>query len=131
MIGLDSNVLVRDVMQDDAKQSPKATRLIESLTPESPGFVPLVTLVEFVWVLTASYNLTREQVAAAIDALLRSKELVLDRSAAVAQTLRNFRQGCADFADSLIKRATAEAGCDRTMIFDIPASKRAGMSLIT
>ncbi len=51
MIGLDTNVVVRYIMQDDPKQSPKATRLIESLTSDAPGFVPLVAVIELVWVL--------------------------------------------------------------------------------
>ena len=50
MIGLDTNVLVRYVMQDDPSQSPRATRLIEALQPDAPGFVPVVALVELVWV---------------------------------------------------------------------------------
>ena len=54
MIGLDFNVLVRYVMQDDPKQSPKATRLIESLGSDEPGFVPLVAVVEWVSVLASS-----------------------------------------------------------------------------
>ena len=58
MIGLDTNVLVRCIMQDDVKQSPKANRLIESLTAESPGFVPLVALIELVWALASCHDLT-------------------------------------------------------------------------
>lgn len=52
MIGLDTNVLVRYVAQDDSEQSPKATRLIESLSADSPGFISIVSVVELVWVLT-------------------------------------------------------------------------------
>ena len=58
MIGLDTNVLARYVMQDDPRQSRlRATRLIELLSAESPGFVPVVTLVELVWVLSGSHGL--------------------------------------------------------------------------
>lgn len=46
MIGLDTHVLVRYIMQDDAKQSPKATALIESLDSEHPGFITVVSVVE-------------------------------------------------------------------------------------
>ena len=52
MIGLDTNVLVRYVMQDDPEQSVRATALVESLSVEQPGFVALVAVVELVWVLT-------------------------------------------------------------------------------
>lgn len=131
MIGLDTNVLVRYVMQDDPKQSQKASRLIESLTPEGPGFVPLVSLVELVWVLTACYDLTREQVGQALEALLRAKEVVLDRAEQVSQALRTFAAGSADFADCLIERTAAAAGCEKAMTFDAGAAKAAGMTLIT
>jgi len=130
MLGLDTNVLVRYVMQDDPKQSAKAARLIESLSPEAPGFVPRVALIEFVWVLTSCYDLSREQVGQALDALLRAKEVVLEQAEQVAQALRNFRSGPADFADCLIERSSAAAGCELTMTFDAAAVKTAGMTLI-
>jgi predicted nucleic-acid-binding protein len=131
MIGLDTNVLVRYVMQDDPKQSQKASKLIESLTSEAPGFVPLVALIELVWVLTSCYDLTREQVAQALDALLRAKEIVLERAEQVSQALRTFGAGSADLADCLIERTAAAAGCGKTMTFDAGASKFAGMTLAT
>jgi predicted nucleic-acid-binding protein len=131
MIGLDTNVLVRYVMQDDPKQSQKASRLIESLTPEAPGFVPLVSLVELVWVLTSCYDLTRDQVGQALEGLLRAKEIVLDRAEQVSQALRTFGASSADFADCLIERTAAAAGCEKTMTFDAGAAKAAGMTLIT
>ncbi len=131
MIGLDTNVLVRYVMQDDPRQAEKASRVIESLTPESPGFVPVVALVELVWVLSSCYDLTREQVGQALDALLRTKEILLDRADQVAQALRAFRASAAEFADCLIERTAAAAGCEHTMTFDSGVAKRAGMRLIT
>lgn len=131
MIGLDTNVLVRYVMQDDPKQSQKASRVIESLTPEAPGFVPLVALVELVWVLSSCYDLTREQIGQGLEALLHAKELVLDRAEQVSQALRTFRAGSADFAGCLIERTAAAAGCEKTMTFDAGAVKAAGMTLIT
>jgi predicted nucleic-acid-binding protein len=130
MIGLDTNVLVRYIMQDDPKQSPKATRLIESLTKDQPGFVPLVAVVELVWVLSSSYLLNRNEAAEALDLLLRSKEIVIDRAELVLQAQRRFAQGGADFADCLIERIAHAQGCDTTMTFDAGAVKAAGMTLV-
>jgi predicted nucleic-acid-binding protein len=130
MIGLDTNVLVRYIMQDDPKQSPKASRLIEGLTPQEPGFVPLVSVIELVWVLGSAYRLGRQQVATALELLLRSKELVLDRPDQVLQAQRRYKAGNADFADCLIERLAHEAGCTATMTFDAAAAKSAGMTLI-
>ena len=128
MIGLDTNVLVRYVMQDDPRQSPRATRLIESLSPDEPGFVPVVALVELVWVLSGSYGLDRKQVATVLDTLLRSKELVLDRAELVTQALNRYSAAGADFADALIERIAAAAGCSATMSFDAGALKVAAMT---
>ena len=130
MIGLDTNVLVRYVLQDDARQSPRASRLIESLSVDEPGFVPVVTLVELAWVLGAGYKLPRVQLAAVLETLLRSKELVIDRADLVMQALARFSTGSADFADALIERTAAAAGCTTTMTFDLGAAKAAGMTLV-
>jgi predicted nucleic-acid-binding protein len=130
MIGLDTNVLVRYIMQDDPKQSPRATRLVESLTSEQPGFVPLLAIVELVWVLSSSYGLTRDQLVEALDLLLRSKEIVVDRADLVLQAQRRFAKGGADFSDCLIERIAQAHGCDATMTFDAGAAKAAGMTLV-
>ncbi len=130
MTGLDTNVLVRYVMQDDPRQSPRATRLIESLSSEEPGFISIVTFVELVWVLSGSYGLGRAQVAQVLETLLRSKELVVDRAELVTQALSRFVTAGADFADALIERIAAGAGCAATMTFDAGAAKAAGMTLV-
>jgi predicted nucleic-acid-binding protein len=130
MIGLDTNVLVRYMMQDDAKQSPRATRLVESLSADAPGFVPLVAVVELAWILSSAYDLEREQLVQAFEGLLRTKELVIERAEVVWQALRAFQSANADFADCLLARSAASAGCEKTMTFDRGAAKSAGMTLL-
>jgi predicted nucleic-acid-binding protein len=131
MIGLDTNVLVRYIMQDDARQSALATRLVESLSVELPGFVPLVSVVELAWVLSSAYALDRGQVVQAVESLLRTKEIVVERAEIVWKALRVFQRANADFADCLIERSAAVAGCDRTMTFDRGAARSCGMTLVT
>ena len=130
MIGLDANVLVRYIMQDDVKQTAKATTLIESLSAAAPGFITLVSVIELVWVLSACYDLSRAQVAQALEIILRSKQLIVDQAEHVVRALRVFSAGNADFADCLIERMAASAGCAQTMTFDSAAAKTAGMTLI-
>ena len=130
MIGLDTNVLVRYIMQDDPKQSPKASALIESLDSENPGFITVVSVVELYWVLTSSYGLTGQQVKQALEVLLRTKQIIVDRADQVLRALRVFDGGKADFADCLIERTAVSAGCEQTMTFDVGAAKHAGMTLI-
>jgi predicted nucleic-acid-binding protein len=130
MIGLDTNVLVRYIMQDDAKQAPLATRLVESLSAEAPGFLPLVAVVELAWVLSSAYDLDRAQLVEAFEGVLRTKELVIERAEVVWKALRAFQSANADFADCLIAHSAASAGCEKTMTFDRGAAKSAGMTLM-
>ena len=130
MIGLDTNVLVRYIMQDDARQAAKANKLMESLTAREPGFIALVSVVELVWVLSSAYDLKRSRIVQALDLMLRSTQLVVDQADQVLRALRAYDAGKADFADCLIERTAAAAGCVRTMTFDVAAAKTAGMTLI-
>ena len=132
MIGLDTNVLVRYIMQDDPKQSPKASKLIESLDGDNPGYITHVCVIELYWVLTSCYELTGEQVTQALEAILRTKQLMVERADQVMRAMQVFAQakGKADFADCLIERSASSAGCTQTMTFDIGAYKHAGMTLV-
>ena len=130
MTGGDTNVPVRYVMQDDAKQSARATELVETLTVDSLGFVPLVAVIEFVSVLSSAYGLDRSRLVAALEGLLRTKELVVERAETVWKAVRAYQSSSADFADCLIERSAASAGCARTVTFDRGAAKQCGMTLI-
>ncbi|PCJ23170.1 MAG: VapC toxin family PIN domain ribonuclease [SAR86 cluster bacterium] len=130
MIGLDTNVLVRYIMQDDPKQAAKATKLVESLTPTEPGFVTLVTVVELFWVLSSAFELSRGQIVEAFDGLVRAKQLVVEQREQVVRALRAYGASSADFPDCLIERTATAAGCAKVMTFDVGASKQTGMTLI-
>jgi predicted nucleic-acid-binding protein len=130
MIGLDTNVLARYIMQDDVKQAALASRLVESLSAQNLGFVPLVVVVELSWVLISAYKLRREDLALALEGVLRSKEWVVEKADTVWQAVRLFKAGSADFADCLIARSAAGSGCEKTMTFDKSAAKTAGMTLL-
>jgi len=130
MIGLDTNILVRYIAQDDPKQSPKATRLIESLSIDARGYVGVVSVVELVWVLTDCYQMTKDGLCEVLETLLRTKEIVVANADIVWQALRLFKGGKADFADCLIERFASSDGCDYLVTFDRDAAKRCGMRLI-
>ena len=98
MIGLDTNVLVRYIMQDDPKQSPKATKIVESLEGVGSGYVTLVSMVELAWVLSVSFELTRSQVAQALDGIIRTKQFRIESADQVIRALRVFKVGKSDFA---------------------------------
>jgi predicted nucleic-acid-binding protein len=131
MIGLDTNVLVRYVVQDDPRQSPKATRLIEALTADAPGHITTVSVIELVWVLQSCYAAAHDEIANVLEQLLRTKEIVVESADTVWKALRVYHENVsADFADCLIERSAAEAGCGETLTFDRKAVKVCGMKLI-
>ncbi|GAC1029600.1 PIN domain-containing protein [Pseudomonas sp. No.21] len=130
MIGLDTNVLVRYLAQDDPRQSALATRLMEGLSVSAPGYVSQVSLVELVWVLTSCYRLPKAELVALLETLLRSQELVIERADLAWKALHRFSVANADFADCLIERSADSAGCEKVMTFDAKAARTAGMHLL-
>ena len=130
MTGLDTNVLVRYIMQDDPKQSPKATAIVETLAGVGSAYITLVSMVELAWILTASFELTRAQVSLALDGIIRTKQFKIENADQVIRALRVFKLGKSDFADCLIERSANSAGCVKTITFDVKAAKYAGMTLI-
>ena len=130
MTGLDTNVIVRFLVQDDPEQSAAAGRLFDTFTAEQPGFVSATVIVELVWVLQSCYESTRHDIHGVIENLLRSRELLVERAELIWQSLRLFTKGHADFADCVIERCGHAAGCDHTMTFNQNAAKSAGMKLL-
>ncbi len=118
MIALDTNVLIRYITLDDANQSPAAVQLIDSLTQDNPGFVPLVVVAELTWVLEGYYKFDKADIVRVIDALLQSKEVLVDQKAVVAEALQRFSSGNAGLADYLIECGARAAGCTQTFTFD-------------
>jgi predicted nucleic-acid-binding protein len=130
MIGLDTNVLVRYITQDDPKQSPEAARLVESLSADAPGYVTVVSLIELVWVLSTSYGVSHDDLGEVLETLLRTKEIVVAHADTAWKAARMFRQSKADFADCLIECLAREARCEYTATFDRSAARHCAMHLI-
>lgn len=134
MIGLDTNVLVRYLAQDDAKQSASATQLIENrLSDRSPGFISLIVLVELCWVLERLYGATRAEIGQTVEDLLATPTFHVQQREAVREAalkLTAKKAGKAGFADLLIAQIALDAGCTSVFSFDKGAVRHAGMSLL-
>jgi predicted nucleic-acid-binding protein len=127
MIGLDTNILVRYLTQDDPLQSPKATAIIERrLTEENPGFVSIVAMVEIVWVLERAYRLPAHRIASAVERLLQTDVLVIENEQEVFTAMIALKEGRGSFADSVIATLGAKAGCTCTLTFDHKAAQLPG-----
>ena len=131
MHGLDTNVLVRYLTQDDPVQSRKATEIVERrLTAERPGFVSLVTMVETVWVLQSVYGLNDSEVANAVERMLQADALAIQNEQQVFTAMVALRRGWGAFADALIGELGAWAGCESTLTFDKKAGRLAGFEVV-
>jgi len=130
MLALDTNVLVRYLAQDDAKQSAVATHFIEQrLGPAERGFVSLVALLETVWVMESRYDASAALVADIVGDLLDTASLEVQDAAAVRVALQRYRAGSVDLHDCLIV-SLAEQRKARVVTFDAKAAKRLGMELL-
>jgi predicted nucleic-acid-binding protein len=130
MIGLDTNILVRYLAQDDAVQSPVATDVIEfRLTEENPGFISIVAMVEMVWVLDRAYGLAGREIAAVLERLLQADTLVVENQQEVFTAAMALKEGTGSFADALISVLGARVGCTRTLTFDKTALRLPGFEL--
>lgn len=119
MIGLDTNILVRYLAQDDPIQSPIASNLIERrLTEENPGFISVVAMAETVWVLERAYGLANQDIAEAIERTLQTDVLVVECEQEVFTAMIALKDGLGSFAGALIGALGTKAGCLRTLTFD-------------
>ena len=127
MIGLDTNILVRHLAQDDPVQSAKATELVERrLSEENPGFVSIVAMVETAWVLDRAYGLADDEIAAAIERTLQADVLVVEDEQEVFAAMIALKEGHGSFADALIGGLGGRAGCTHTLTFEQKASRLPG-----
>lgn len=131
MIGLDTNVIIRYLAQDDPRQSAVATRFMEkSLSADDPGYVSLVALAEVVWVLTSIYAADRAKVAEILGGLLTTEQLNVESAELVWRASRRYLASKADFSDALIAELAIAAGCRKTVTFDRAAATTAGFELL-
>lgn len=135
MIGLDTNVLVRYLAQDDAKQSAIATRVIETqLNERSQGFISLVVLVELCWVLERLYGASTKEIGALVNDLLSTPSFHLQQRGAVqeaVQLLLTQKPKGTGFAELLIAQTALNEGCTSIVSFDRGAVRSAGMTLLS
>ncbi len=119
MIGLDTNVLVRYLTQDDLPQAKRANALVaEAVADRTRLFISCVAMCELVWVLRGAYALDKPTIVLALERILATAQFEIDQKDVVREALEDYRGGGGDFADYVIGRRGREAGCERTATFD-------------
>ena len=129
MIALDTNVLVRFLVEDDKAQAAAAAALVDrAVEDDDPLFVSDVVLCEVVWVLEYSYKVARADVAGALGRLLHARHLSFAAPDLLASALAAFATGQGDFADYVIREHAFAAGCSAVATFDRALLKEAGFT---
>ena len=131
MIALDTNVLVRFLVDDDVDQAKIAGILIDRLTDAAPGFIGREVLVELVWVLERAYGYERADIAAAFDGLLSATELLIEDADDIGLALELYRNDGFGFADLMIVAAARRAGAVELVTFDRKAARLSGVRLLS
>ena len=130
MIGLDTNILARYILQDDPEQAAIAVHLIESqCTAHAPGYISILVLVELVWVLGAGYSYEKRDIVTTIRQILITSEFMVEERETVWAALREYERGSSDFADCLISHRNHDKGCTQTFTFDREAARGSHFTL--
>jgi predicted nucleic-acid-binding protein len=131
MPALDTNVLVRYVVQDDSRQLAAARHLIERCVGEGRSlFVPVTVTLELEWVLRAGFGYGKEDVLQVLSSLFSAAELSFESERALEVALQLYREGTADFADCLHIALAVKAAEQPLWTFDRSAAKVIGAQLL-
>ena len=124
MLGIDTNVLVRYLVRDDEAHFEKASRLIKrEIGTGEAVFVSLPVLLETEWVLRSRYGLKKAEIVNAISGLLDTTEIQFEAESAIEESLKQWKDSTADFADCLIGAHNRRLGCRATATFDAKAAR--------
>lgn len=123
MIGLDTNILLRSILDDDPVQSPAAQQLLRSLGEGRSGLVNIPVILEFFWVLRTRYKLPHARLAGVMRDLLEVEHLEFEALEIIGKAVALYESRVADFPDVVIAMRNRELGADRTFTFDGRAAK--------
>ncbi len=129
MFALDTNVLVRFLVEDDELQSLRASKLIAAaISRDEPLFVSGLVVCELVWVLETAYKVRKQEVVSTLKQLLHAKHLCFDDEDCLNRGLHAYEQGRGDFSDYLIREHAMVKGCVEVKTFDKALLREAGFT---
>jgi predicted nucleic-acid-binding protein len=127
VLGIDTNVLVRLLVADDALQTRRARALIErALDSDDPILVSLPVIIETEWVLRSRYGFDKPATLSSLRDLLAARELTFEDESAIEEALYRWSEGAAGFVDCLIAAHNRRLGCSATATFDAAAARIPG-----
>lgn len=118
MIALDTNAIVRVIIEDDLAQAKKVQSIIQTAEKNGQRILILTEVViETAWVLESVYDCSREEVAQVIENLLSAQTFYLPDAIEIRKTVRQFKKK-GDFADLLIVHQAKKYQAEKLFSFD-------------
>ena len=130
MSSIDTNVMVRYLVGDDAEQAEAARALLDGLTSDDPGFICREVVIEIAWVLERSYGFARARVAEALMDLTASDSILVENPDDVAAAAHLYRQGGVGFSDLMVLSVAERAGATPLYTFDRRLARMDGVVLV-
>lgn len=124
VIGIDTNVILRALLDDDAVQSPAARDLLAGLAEGPRGYVGVPVVLELYWVLNTRYRLPRNELFRTLSDLMEVECLAFEDFEVIARCLKLCDDAPIDFSDAVIAERHREQGCEATVTFDRRAATR-------
>ncbi|KQU80903.1 MULTISPECIES: PIN domain-containing protein [unclassified Rhizobacter] len=131
MAAIDTNVLIRYIIQDEDSQFAIVMRLLDDCARDGrPLFVPITVVLELEWVLRSNFQVAKPDLVSTLSQLLSATELSFQSEAALEVAVAHYRDGTADFADCVHAALAAQAGEEPLWTFDRKAAKVDGAKLL-
>jgi len=132
MIAADTNLVVRHLTHDDARQTAIVERIFgDAEARGEPIFLGQLVLCEVCWTLASSYGLGKTAIAGALEALLEDRAFLLQGRGVVEEALAQYKKGKAGFSDYLIGAVAKQEGATATLTFDRRLSRARGFAVAT
>ena len=127
MLGIDTNVVVRLLIADDAAQTRRARELVElAISRDEVVLISLPVLIETEWVLRSRYGFTRETLLNLFHTMLEARELSFEDESGFEEALFHWKDSACGFSDCLIMAHNRQLGCRTTATFDVKAARLPG-----
>ena len=124
MKALDTNILIRFLVQDDVNQANKVIQLFTKAEHNKESlFVPLLVVLEVIWVLQSAYGVSRPDIVLAISNLLQMQVFEFENQSTLREFVISANRYSYDLSDILISHSALSASCETTLTFDKKASR--------
>ncbi len=124
MNALDTNILVRFLIQDDKAQANKVNNLLASSEQDKETlFIPILVILELIWVLQSVYEVKRKDIILALSTLLQMPVLAFEKQSTLRECIISAEQFSGDLSDILISHSALSSSCKTVLTFDKKATK--------